>query len=209
MPINPQDLTDLVKVPILIVQGSQPTGSVARALLVSTFAATDAFPGGCCQYASPLECQMPISQLDCEGNSGTYVQGTICSETGECIAPKIVFATSTTHDGPGQRHEHRHVDRGAGPGHDLPHAIDRLGLVGSRHQCRLRSLAPGDQQWQQHQHQATTQPRGVHWGGGFWDEGSLPLGDWGGVRVSGGVEARPSRRLGAADFGTFPDNART
>lgn len=61
--------------------------------------ATDAFPAGCCQYASPLECQMPISQLDCEGNSGTYVQGTICSETGECIAPKIVFATSTTHDG--------------------------------------------------------------------------------------------------------------
>lgn len=44
MPTNPQDLTDLVKVSILIVQGSQPTGSVARALLVSEFAATAAFP---------------------------------------------------------------------------------------------------------------------------------------------------------------------
>src|SRR5688572_30708185 len=45
MPVNPLDLTDLVKVPILIVQGSQPTGSVARTVLISTFAASPAFPG--------------------------------------------------------------------------------------------------------------------------------------------------------------------
>ena len=45
MPTNPLDLTDLIKISILIVKGSQPTGSVARTLLVSTFDASPAFPG--------------------------------------------------------------------------------------------------------------------------------------------------------------------
>ena len=45
VPTNPLDLTDLIKISILIVKGSQPTGSVARTLLVSTFDASPAFPG--------------------------------------------------------------------------------------------------------------------------------------------------------------------
>ena len=51
MPTNPLDLTDLVKISILIVKGSQPTGSVARTLLVSTFPTSLAFPGRQKRYA--------------------------------------------------------------------------------------------------------------------------------------------------------------
>jgi hypothetical protein len=56
--------------------------------------------GACCQYTGPPDgCQQPVDQFDCELNGGQYLVGEICTASGSCIDPKVVFVTSTTHNG--------------------------------------------------------------------------------------------------------------